>query len=265
MHRTILLLVVLAAIPLAPTAASAVNYQGWETDNTHVHLDTPTAMFQSYATPTAVPVTILLHNSHARVDSVRWSCESDIKQSVPLAFTGTGAPEETRQVKLTIAPASCPRGWQEIRWTVDTTLPDGSREFTTSRECANIVTGNGTTENYCGGPTVAGRCGGGAWYAATTYLIGFVDCRDWNRATTSGFHAGDKIRVRTQNIGGGIATFDPDFHRGNPGIAAQATPPNNKWTTVTIPKLGVGQHTLHLRDRLLGNSGAVVMPLKIVA
>jgi hypothetical protein len=264
-RRTISLVAALAALSLTPSAALAVKYQGWETDLTHVHLETPTAMFQSYATRTVVPVTILLHNSHARVERVRWSCESDVKQAVPLAFIGTGASEETRRVNLTIDPALCPRGWQEIRWTVDTTLPDGSREFTTGRECVNIVTGNGTTQDYCGGPTVAGRCGGGAWYAATTYLIGFVDCRDWYRAITTGFRAGDRIRVRTQSGGGGIATFDPDFHHGNPGIGAQATPPWNRWATAKIPNLAVGQHTLHLRDRLLGFSGAVVMPLKIVA
>jgi hypothetical protein len=263
-RRTFPLLAALVAVPLTPAAAPAVKYQGWETDLTHVHLETPTVMFQAYAAPTTVPVTILLHNSHARVEGIRWSCESTVKQAVPLAFTGTGAPEETRQVNMTVDPALCPRGWQEIRWTVDATLPDGTREFTTSRECANVVTGNGTAQNYCGGPASAGRCGGGAWYAATTYLIGFVDCRDWNQAATTGFHAGERIRVRTQNSGGGIATFDPDFHHGNPGVAAQATPPDNRWTTVTIPNLAPGQHTLHLRDRLLGFSGTVVMPLRIV-
>jgi hypothetical protein len=264
MRRAVAVLAALAAAPLLPGPALAVKYQGWQTDLTHVHLETPTAMFQAYAARIVVPVTVLLHNSRARVQSVRWSCESDVKQTVPLAFAGTGAPEETRTVNLTVDPSKCPRGWQEIRWSVDTTMPDGTREFTTSRECANVLTGNGASEDYCGGPTVAGRCGGGAWYEATTYLIGYVDCRDWNRAITIGFHAGEKIRVRTQSGGGGMVAFDPDFHHGDPGVGQQATPPNNTWTTVTIPNLAPGQHTLHLRDRLLGFSGAVVMPLRIV-
>jgi hypothetical protein len=145
--------------------------------------------------------------------------------------------------------------------TSDATLPDGSREFTTSRECVNIATGNGTSQNYCGGPTVAGRCGGGAWYAVIEYLIGFVDCRDWLRgsSTGAGFRPGDKIRVRTQSVGGGSATFDPAFHSGDPGAGIQSTPPSNAWTTITVPNLPPGMRKLHLRDRRLGFAGAVVM------
>lgn len=254
--------------------ASAEKYQGWaprpaSPDGVaHVHLETPTTMFQSYGGPTTVPVTVVLHHSLAKATSVRWSCESDVKQTQTISFQGDGSGEQRATYNLTVNPSLCPKGWQEIRWTVNTDQPDGSREFTTSRECANFLVGNGSSQNYCGGPTVAGRCGGGAWYTSTLYLIGFIDCRDWFRASAAGagFHAGDKIRVRTQNSGGGIATFDPAFHASppNPGVGIQTTPANNTWTTITIPALAPGQHTLHLRDNLKGFSGAVVMPLKIV-
>jgi chitodextrinase len=264
--RSTLLVAVCAAVFL-PASTLADENQGWQTDETHIHSNFGLTMFQTISSRITVPVTTLLHNSRSTITGVRWSCESDVKQTIPTSFKGTGASEETFTVNLTIDPSLCPKGWQEIRVTSDATLPDGSREFTTSRECVNIATGNGTSQNYCGGPTVAGRCGGGAWYAATDYLIGFVDCRDWLKAssTGAGFRPGDKIRVRTQSTGGGSAAFDPAFHSADPGAGIQSTPPSNAWTTITVPSLPPGMRKLHLRDRLLGYSGAVVMPLKIIA
>jgi chitodextrinase len=264
--RSTLLVTVCAALFL-PASTLADENQGWQNDETHIHSNFGLTMFQTISSRITVPVTTLLHNSRSTITGVRWSCEADVKQTIPTSFKGTGAGEETFTVNLTIDPSLCPKGWQEIRVTSDATLPDGSREFTTSRECVNIATGNGTSQNYCGGPTVAGRCGGGAWYAATEYLIAFVDCRDWLRASSAGagFHPGDKIRVRTQSTGGGSAAFDPAFHAADPGAGIQSTPPSNAWTTITVPSLPPGMRKLHLRDRLLGYSGAVVMPLKIIA
>jgi chitodextrinase len=257
----------LCAVLLGPASALADENQGWQTDGTHIHSVFGLTMFQTISSRITVPVTTLLHNSGASVDGVRWSCESGVKQTVATGFKGSDVSEESFTVNLTVDPSLCPRGWQEIRVTSDATLPDGSREFTTSRECVNITTGNGTSQNYCGGPTVTGRCGGGAWYAATEYLIAFVDCRDWSTASSTGdgFRPGDKIRVRTQSAGGGGATFDAAFHADNLGVGIQSTPANNAWTTITVPPLPPGMHKLHLRDRLLGFSGAVVMPLKIIS
>jgi hypothetical protein len=136
------LLAALCAILLFPVSALTDENQGWQTDETHIHSNFGLTMFQNISSRITVPVTTLLHNSRSTVTGVRWSCESDVKQAIPTNFRGTGVTEETFTVNLTVDPSLCPKGWQEIRVTSDATLPDGSREFTTSRECVNITTGN---------------------------------------------------------------------------------------------------------------------------
>jgi hypothetical protein len=251
--------IALLAIPLmALVATSAAADQVVASDDTGGQIATsfPLTMFQSVSASTIVPVTTTLHHSHAHIDAVRYGCESSVKQTVAASFTGTGAASESFTINLTVNPASCPKGWQELRITSNGTEPDGDRIFTTTRECVNDTVGNGTSQNYCGGPTVPGRCGGGGWYVDTTYLVGNVDCRDWSKAAGPGFGVGDAVRVRTQSIGGGLVTFD--------GGSSQATPPSNAWSTVRIPVLAPGLHTMALTDSRLGFGGSTIMPLRIV-
>lgn len=258
----ILTAAIVAALFSMPAVAGAEEEQGWQNDQTHIHMGTDLPMFTQLTSSRTVNVSLLLHNSRATINLIRWSCESDVKQSKSLNLVGDGSPAQTFPTQtLTVNPSLCTSGWREVRFTANAEIPGVGREFTTSRRCIRMGTGS---SNYCGGPTVAGRCGGGAWYVPTEYLIGFVDCRDWQKAQTTGFRPGERIRVRTQNSGGGVATFDPDFHNGFLGISPQATPPNNSWTTVAVPQLAPGQHRMHLRDRRAGFSGAVVMPLRVV-
>lgn len=247
------------------SAAQAEEEQGWQSDVEHIHMRTDLPMLSTLSGSRTVNTDLILHNSRATINSIRWSCESSVKQTKSVNFVGTGTPVQTFPTQtLTVNPSLCAKGWREIRFTVKAEIPGGvGQEFTTSRRCVNFTVGS-TASNYCGGPTVAGRCGGGAWYVVPEYLIGFIDCRDWQKAQTTGFRPGEEIRVRTQNSGGGIATFDPDFHNGNIGVGITTTPPNNTWTRVKVPQLAAGQHVLHLRDRRAGFSGVVVMPLKIV-
>lgn len=265
MPRTLAALGLLAAL-LLPAPAQADETQAWETNTTHLHAVFGMTMFQTVSATTTVPFTVLLHNSHARVYRVRWSCESDVKQNVDVAWQGTGAAEQKfGPVNLTVDPGLCSAGWRELRFTAIARRTNGEQEFTTSRECVNFTRGNGTSSNYCGGPTIAGRCGGGAWYQATGYLVPTVDCRDVARAAGAGFHPGDVIRVRTQ-IGGGsiIGTFDPSFHTGNQGVGLQTKPAGSTYQSFVIPNLPAGLHKFHVRHTLGGFSGAFVLSLRIV-
>ena len=136
------------------------------------------------------------------------------------------------------------------------------REFGTSRLCLFIQNGK-SRHDYCGGPTTKGRCGGGAWYVKTKYLVSFVDCRDV-RAAQLGVHPGYPLRVRTQNSAGGRYSWDPAFHVGNPGSFAGTTPSSNKVTTVTVPPLPPGDHKLIIRDEKLGFAGVYVLPVRVI-
>jgi hypothetical protein len=89
------LLAALCAVLLGPAAALADENQGWQTDEAHIHSIFGLAMFQTISSRITVPVTTLLHNSGSSVNGVRWSCESDVKQTVATNFRGTDLNEES--------------------------------------------------------------------------------------------------------------------------------------------------------------------------
>jgi hypothetical protein len=260
--------IVACALALAAAApALAGEAQGWQTDSKHIHTVWVGNEFENLAAPRQLPVTTLFHNRNPgdKVTFVRWSDGSNVKQSVSTNFVATGASEESFTVNLKLDPAAFDAsGWREVRVTSNVALTDGTREFSTTRWCV-FVNNSKPRSDYCGGPAMQGRCGGGAWYTQTQYLVAFVDCRDVQRAATTGFRPGDTIRVKAQHAGSRLlSTWDPAFHSGNPGVGAQNLPGSNTWQRVTVPPLAPGVHKLHLRDNYAGFSGAYVLPVKIV-
>jgi hypothetical protein len=259
-------LLVAACLLLAPSSiAHAIEIQAWDSDpnfspsQQHIHATDTLTQFQRISGTTQFQVTVLLHNSTAHINWVRWGCESSVKQYVPVNWQGTGAHEERfGPVTLSISPSQCPGLYREIRVTANADrIPlTNNRAFTTTRTCLQMGT-SGT--NYCGGPTQAGRCGGGAWYEATEYSIARVDCRDVATMQSRPLRPGvDTIRVDAQ-AGSVFAHIDPGFHAFNPGIAVVSNG-GTSWRTFTVPAgLAPGPHKLVVRDRRTnGEEGVAV-------
>lgn len=261
--RVVVLALTLLSVS-APVHADT-EVQGWRTTNDHIHTSVPLDMLATISAPTPINVTTLLHNRvGGTLTFVRWSDQSGIRQVVKMSVTGTGESEQRVVTPLTIDPALIPTsGYTEIRVTSNFVASDGSREFTTTRLCLNIVNGK-TRKDYCGGPTVAGRCGGGAWYTATDYSVATVDCRDIKTTQTRPLVAGDTIRVKAQS-GSLMVNLDPAFHVGNPGTSLLAGGVKGTWHKVTIPTgLTPGVHKLHVRDqRTNGEAGAYVLTFTV--
>lgn len=263
MRKSLLALATMACA--LPASASAIEVQAWKTANSHIHTIDCVQQFQTISAPLRCPLTTLLHNSDETVTFTRWSDYSSVIQSIPMLWQPGVVSEAIRTDTFTLDPASvAASGWREVRWTSNADSP--TRAFTTTRECLWIVNGKRRSDN-CGGPTTAGRCGGGGWYPdpPDNYLISTIDCRDVARAQS--WHAGDRIRVRFQGSGNhGEANIDPRFHQGDAGVVlATNLVGGNAWTTVTIPAgLAPGPHRLVLRDVWKnGNEGVYVQPFTL--
>jgi hypothetical protein len=254
-------LLIWVLIFLVVSCARGEEAQGWLTDDVHIHTIWDLPNLSILDKPLTVPVTTLLHNQTAHLAFVRWSDGSNVIESIKTPVQGDGTGEQKIPVNFTLDPARFANsGWQEVRFTSNIDKPQ--REYTTTRLCLFVVNGKKRSD-YCGGPTVAGRCGAGAWYPDTKYLVVFVDCRDVNRSLRGpAFSPGDKIRVKFQD-GLGQATVDPHFHMGDRGTVIARDLPKNTWTTVTLPPLSPGAHKLHLRSTARGEAGAYVLPLVI--
>lgn len=250
MSPRLALLAVLGALLIPATASAATEeVQGWRNANDHIHTSFPGWQLQTLSSPSNLAVTTLLHNrAGGHLTFVRWSWESSVQQSVSYNVTGTGASEQIiGPTNLTVTPATAPNsGWRELRVTSNFVTSTGLREFTTTRTCVFVNNGKSRSD-YCGGPTTAGRCGGGAWYQDINYRIATVDCRDVYFVQNNVVPPGYTFRVKFQD-GPGFANLDPAFHVGNPGVVLGTNMPANTWTTVQIP-LGTstGVHKLHLR------------------
>ncbi len=218
-------------------------------------------MLQTLSSPLVMPVTTLLHHEVEPLSYVRWSDGSNVKQRVDIEVQGDGSDEQRVVTELTLDPAKFDAsGWREVR--ITSNMAGSRREFTTTRTCVFVVNGK-SRRDYCGGPTVAGRCGGGAWYPDTLYRIVMVDCRDVAKAQTGSFNPGDTVRVKFQN-GPGFANLDPAFHAGNPGTVLGADLAMDKWQKITIPTdAPAGAHKLHLRATGAGAAGAYVLAFTV--
>lgn len=255
-------LALLVTLTLA-TAAMATPYeaQGWKTQDQHIHLIGDVPMLETLSAPTTLHMTILLHNAptNEHVSFLDAQDQGTTISKVSLNIFGDNSKEQRIPVDITVDPAKFAHsGWQELRLRANIDKPD--REFPTSRICVNIQNGK-SLSNYCGGPTVAGRCGAGAWYPdiASNYRIIFVDCRDQYTANARPLVPGDKVRIKSQD-GDLYANIDPHFHDGDAGIPLVVKGAANKWTTVTIPAgLAPGVHKLHMRSQTGVEAGAYVM------
>lgn len=153
---------------------------------------------------------------------VRWSQESTVKQLV----RPNVAADVDRVDHLPFAASMIAGGWHELRVTSNMAEPD-QRVFTTTRWCALVA---GGSSNYCGGPTVRGRCGGGSWYG--DYIISWIDCRDWPRAPRSGAWSA-RLRFDGER---GVAQIDGrTIYDGAGGDR-----------TVLVPAMPAGRHTLRV-------------------
>jgi hypothetical protein len=266
-------LCVATVLLLCQSASADIETQGWHQDpaNTpsqeHLHqiVKGISPLDVLGGQPRVVQVSVLLHNSKAHVNYVRWQCESDAQQTVNVNWTGTGAHEETfGPVSLNIDPAKCPGAWREIRIAAnsDTGAP-GGRTFPTTRLCVS-TTGSGT--NYCNS-NAAGRHGGGQWYQASAYHIAWIHGDSLRKINTRSLVAGDTLQVKAQNDSGGCiyAHIDPKFHDFNPGIVAVNCKPSDAWQTLTIPAgLAAGTHKLVIRAHgTNGEEGVYVQPFTV--
>lgn len=257
---------ILLLVVCSTASASTEEVQGWRTSNDHIHTQFNAPMLGTLSSSLTVPVTTLLHNrAGGRLTFVRWADGSNVKQTVSLNVVGTGAPEQSVVTNLTLNPSSFDAsGWREARVTSNFVDTNGDREFTTTRTCIFVVNGKSRSDYCAAGTTTsvtsAGRCGGGAWYAATEYSVAFVDCRDVKTAQTRSLVAGDTIRVKAQ-AGSLNVHLDPAFHAGNPGTVLLANGPTGTWRTITIPSgLAAGTHKLHVRDqRSNGEAGVYTL------
>jgi hypothetical protein len=244
----------------AATATAAPQLlEGWHATSSppsqvHAHEGFQAPMFQTISGCMSVPVTTLFHNNPSTAQWIRWSDGSNVKQVIDYPDWTPGAVfEATRVDTLNICQSQFDSwGWREVRVTENNGSP---RDFGTTRWCVWVPNNGKSRSDYCGGPTVAGRCGGGWWYEDLAYSIVFVDCRDVNIVQTRNLVAGDKIRAHAQ-AGTLIARLDPDFHYGNEGTAAAFV--NGAWT---VPSgLAPGTHRLHMRDgRSNGEAGVYVL------
>ncbi|MBA3688456.1 MAG: hypothetical protein H0W81_06480 [Chloroflexi bacterium] len=254
----------ICAVLIAPGVAGAEEVQGWKTDTEHVH--TTFNLVQNQAISGTVPVTItsLCHNNLSTITFVRIAVQSTVVAVDNADHRCTGAVEETFTTTLNLtASQSSFQGYNEVRVTTNVVRPGGEREFTTSRTCLNFQNGK-AAGNYCGGPTQAGRYGGGAWYmdVAGNYLLSTVDGRDLAYLQTHPVPGGYRVRVRFQGATYGQANVDPRFHAGDPGLVLnQSLAGNNAWTYVDIPAgLAPGAHKLVLRGRFGSEAGVYVLP-----
>jgi hypothetical protein len=265
MRRLVTLLFGALAILLATAAlASAYEVQGWKTQDQHIHETFTMPFFQTISSPTVLQVNDLLHNAptNEHVSFVDLQDQGNTISKAAVSIWGDSSPEQRFSATVTIDPAKFAHsGYQEVRVRSNIDKPD--REFTTTRLCLNIQNGKSRSD-YCGGPTVAGRCGGGAWYPdiPSNYRIIFVDCRDVALTQTRDLFAGDKIRVKAQD-GGLFCNLDPHFHADDPGMVLVANGAANTWTTLTIPGgLAPGPHKLHCRSQTGVEAGAFVLDFR---
>jgi len=262
-----------AAASGSSTFLSPQEAQGWRTVNDHIHTACQLPMLSKLDSFVSTSCTTLLHNRvGGELTFLRWGDETNVIEYFPMSVVGTGESEQKVVTNITMNPAKFTKsGWREIRVTSNFVASNGDREFTTTRVCVFVANGNPRSD-YCNkgeagvSPTAAGRCGAGAWYAATLYSVVFVDCRDVWKSLTRSLSAGDTIRVKAQTGTGLLyVNLDPVFHANNPGTPLIVGVPSGTTATVTIPSgLSPGLHKLHMRDeRLNGEAGIYVLPFTI--
>jgi hypothetical protein len=246
----------LGTFPGCAAGADAVESQAWDGDE-HIHTGTCFPMLDTLSAPVDLDVVTLLHNNNGRLTFVRWSDGSAVKQSISMSVAPGPVNEYRRTDVLRLDPARFDRsGWREVRLTSNVEDPVKGRWYTTTRFCVFVRNGKSRSD-YCGGPTVQGRCGAAGWYGE--YLNVFMDCRDYARrdAPVSGTWC-PRLKFEHER---GIATVDPHFHASppDPGLVMYSGPGSNSWRSVCIDtrRLGNGPHVLHARTEHARTSAPV--------
>jgi hypothetical protein len=193
--------------------------------------DVGLAMFANATPGQAVPITVRNVNEPGTMTLSRVDLESTVKETLttsPFPWTPGTTSDVSRSFTLHVPSGGS--GWDELRWHSEF-KHDSTRErtFNTTRHCIHYSSGTG---NYCGGPTVRGRCGGGSWYESALYNVSFIDCRDL-KAIMDG-HPPSSIRVKFQvdYSGGGYGVIARDPNGGGQVGGHYAA---NTWITIPNP------------------------------
>jgi hypothetical protein len=259
----------LGTFPNCAPGADPLESQAWDGDE-HVHTAACFPMLDTLSAAVDLDVVTLLHDNDGRLTFVRWSDGSNVKQSVSMSVTPGPVNEYRRTDVLRLDPASFDAsGWREVRLTSNVQDPAKGRWYTTTRWCVFVQNGKSRSD-YCGGPTVQGRCGAAGWYGQ--YFNVYMDCRDYARrdAPVSGRWC-PRVKFEHER---GVATIDPHFHASppDPGVVVYDGPGSNTWRPVCIDTTGLinGPHKLHVRTEHTRTSapagtfaGALVVPFTV--
>lgn len=224
----------------------AYENQEWDIDtDEHIHTGVCFPMFADLTGPTSFDLRTLLHNNDGHTTFVRggvhdggWGPNYVFRGDWP----GNGLNEIGRVDEFPFDPAwNDFSGFGEFRFSSNLEDPVKARWYTTARLTANIANGK-KANDYSGGPTTKGRCGGGGHYG--TYNIAWIDCRDLARIRQGPVPSGFVVNLRWQNGDRGAAHLDPGFHNGNPGTVLYDGPAED----VAVQVVGApGWHKLHIR------------------
>jgi hypothetical protein len=249
----------------------AYESQVWDIDtDEHIHTGVCFPMFADAAAPTSFDIRTLLHNNDGHANFVRWGVHDGGVGGYVFRgdFPGSGLNEVGVVHEAPWNPADGKNsGFKEFRFTSNVEDPAKGRWYTTARYTLNFVNGKGR-DDYSGGPTTKGRCGGGGHYG--DYHIAWIDCRDLARIRQGPVPSGFVVNLRWQNGQRAFANLDPGFHNGNPGTVLYDGPAD----PVAVPVHGApGWHKLHIRVENHGQkdengnpgrfAGAFVTPILI--
>jgi hypothetical protein len=215
----------LVAIAHAGVVSSFSNHIGSGRYETQ---DVGLAMFADAVPGAAVPVVVHSVNEPGTMSWSRVSIQSTVKEVLTLNWTPGVANDVYRSFTLHVPVGGS--GWEELRWSSNF-AHDSTRErtFNTTRHCVHYASGSG---NYCGGPTVRGRCGTGSWYETALYNVSFIDCRDLYAILNGTPPATIRVKFQVDYAGGGYGVIarDPD---GTQQISGHL--PKGTWITVPNP------------------------------
>ena len=201
-----------------------------------------------------VPVTVVAHDTTGRIDYVRVSDGSTVKQKWTInlgpcadcSWTGT----------VTVDFSTWGTGRREMRWTAN--IPkngEGARHYQSTgwQVCVRSC-----SPSYRSGPWVEAR----GWYTGH----GYANARLTSDLST--VRSGGTIKVKLAPGSGGDPTrlagvyIDPDFHNGSAGIVVKQTTAAFSGS-VTLPILSSGAHRLVLLSSDGQNAGLQVIPFTV--
>jgi len=238
MMRIFLTLAVFLALAGTAQANNVTSFSNQIGSGRYETQDVGLAMFANVTPGQSVPITVRSVNEPGTLDWSRVSVQSTVKNKITLNWTPGVTSDVTRSFSLPVPSGGS--GWEELRWSTDF-AHDSSRErtFNTTRHCVHY-SGSG---NYCGGPTVKGRCGGGSWYESALYNVPFIDCRDLAAILAGNPPANIRVKFQVDYSGGGYGVVATDPNGSN---IISGHYPKNTW--ITIPNPGAGAWLLSVAN-----------------